>query len=447
MEYKNPLGEDKIHTLLLKFSIPAIIGMIVNALYNIIDRMYIGKCKTLDTSGLGALAISFPLMIILIAFGILFGVGGATLFSIKLGEQKKEEAEHALGNTFILLLLFGFLIMIFGELYLTPLLTLFGASAKILPYAVEYMRIIFLGAIFQIISLGMNNFIRADGNPKLAMLTMFLGAGTNILLDPLFIYVFKMGMTGAALATILSQLLSGIWILVYFLGRHSRCKIRKRYLKLNPGIVLKITVLGLPGFAVQIANSLLNTVLNKTLLTYGTDLMISGMGIINSILTFLIMPIIGLNQGVQPIISFNFGAKKFKRVKTAVLLAILAATVTIVLGYLVTRLFPSQLIRLFNDDKELIAFGTKAINIWFLFLPVVGFQIIASNFFQAIGRAKSAMFLTLTRQLILLIPAILIFSRLWGIDGLLYAAPFSDLLSTILTGFWFYFGLKKLANS
>ena len=444
MDYSNPLGEEKVYKLLLKFSIPAIVGMMVNALYNIIDRIYIGNSKELGANGLAGLTIGFPLMIILLALGILFGVGGATLFSIKLGEKKQEDAEHALGNTFILLVFFGLFAMIIGELYLKPLLIIFGASDTVLPYSMEYMRIIFFGSVFQVLSIGMNNFIRADGNPKLAMLTMFLGAGTNILLDPLFIYVFKMGMTGAALATILSQCISTVWVVSYFIGKRSKIKLKKKYLKPNFSVIVKITSLGLPGFAVQIANSLLNTVLNKTLLIYSGDLAVSGMGIINSIQTFLIMPIIGLNQGVQPIISFNYGAKKYDRVKTAEKLAIIVATIIVLVGYIITRLFPEQLIRMFNDNKELLAFGSKAIKSWFLFLPVIGFQIIASNFFQAIGRPKSAMVLTLNRQVFLLIPAIILFPRIWGMNGLLHAAAFSDSLASVVTGIWFYFGMKKL---
>ncbi|MFA9464448.1 MAG: MATE family efflux transporter [Velocimicrobium sp.] len=444
MDYVNPLGEEKVYKLLIKFSLPAVVGMMVNALYNIVDRIYIGNSPNLGANGLAGITIGFPLMIILLSLGILFGVGGATLFSMKLGEGEKEEAEHALGNAFFLLVFFGFLVMIVGELFLRPILLSFGASATVLPYSIEYMRIIFLGSIFQIVSMGLNNFIRADGNPKLAMLTMFLGAGTNIILDPIFIYLFRMGMSGAALATILSQCISTIWVVSYFIGKHSKNKLRIKYLAPVTSIIFKITSLGLPGFALQIANSLLNAVLNKTLLQYGNDLAVSGMGIINSIQTLLIMPVIGINQGVQPIISFNYGAKKYKRVKTATMLAIAAATVTVMIGYAITRLFPSQLISMFNREPELLAFGRNAINAWFLFLPVVGFQIIASNFFQAIGRSRAAMFLTLTRQVILLIPAILLFPRIWGMNGLLHSAPFADCLSAIVTAIWFYFGMKKL---
>ncbi|MGE4284817.1 MAG: MATE family efflux transporter, partial [Clostridia bacterium] len=311
----------------------------------------------------------------------------------------------------------------------------------------EYMRVIFFGAVFQVLSMGMNHFIRADGNPKIAMFTMFLGAGLNTLLDPLFIYVFNMGMTGAALATILAQAVSATWVVAYFIGKRSRNKLRLKYIKLKLNIIVQITSLGLPGFLLQLANSLLNIVLNKSLLIYGGDIAVSGMGIINSLQTILLMPIIGINQGVQPIISFNFGAKKYARVKTAVKLAIVAATVIVTIGYTATRLFPAQMISLFNQEPELIKFGRYALITWFLCMPVVGFQVISSNFFQAIGKSKSAMFLTLTRQMILLIPALIIFPKFWGINGLLYAAPFADFFSALLTGVWFYRGIKKLESS
>lgn len=378
------------------------------------------------------------------ALGVLFGVGGATNFSINLGRKNYSEAENYLGNTFSLLILGGVLFAIIVRTNLETILLFFGASETILPYSMEYMKIITLGAPFHIVSIGMNHIIRADGNPKLAMYTMFLGAGTNIILDPIFIYGFKMGMTGAALATIISQFFSFLWVTSYFIGKHSRNKLKIEYLKLKLNLTGKITSLGLPGFSLQLATSALNAILNKNLVLYGGDIAISGMGVINSIQTLLIMPIIGLNQGVQPIISFNYGAKNTERVKDAAKLAIKAATLIVTFGFIITRLFPVQLISLFNRDTELINFGKSAIFAWFLCFPVVGFQIVGSNFFQAIGRPKSAMLLTLTRQLILLTPAIIIFPRIWGVQGILYAAPFADFLSFLLTATFFYLGIRKL---
>ena len=444
MDYINPLGTEKISKLLFKFSIPAITGMMINALYNVVDRIYIGNSPDIGTDGIAGITVGFPIMIVFLALGVLFGVGGATNFSINLGRKNYTEAENYLGNTFSLLILAGVLFAIIVRINLETILLFFGASEAILPYAMEYMKIIAFGAPFHIVSIGMNHFIRADGNPKLAMYTMFLGAGTNIILDPIFIYGFKMGMAGAALATIISQFFSFLWVTSYFIGKHSRNKLKIEYLRLKSNLTGKITTLGLPGFSLQLATSALNAILNKNLVFYGGDIAVSGMGVINSIQTLLIMPIIGLNQGVQPIISYNYGARNSERVKDAAKLAIKAATIIVTFGFIITRLFPVQLISLFNRNTELIKFGKSAIFAWFLCFPVVGFQIVGSNFFQAIGRPKSAMLLTLTRQLILLTPAIIIFPRLWGVEGILYAAPFADLLSFLLTATFFYLGIRKL---
>lgn len=444
MEQTNPLGIEKVSKLLIKFSVPAIIGMVVNALYNIVDRIYIGNAPGLGSNGLAGITIGFPIMIILLSIGILFGVGGSTLFSMKLGEGEPEAADQALGNALMMLIISGFVFMIAGQLFLAPLLQLFGASETVLPYSLAYMRIIFFGAVFQVVSMGMNNFLRADGQPKLAMITMFMGAGVNILLDPLFIYVFKMGMAGAALATILSQCISMVWILSYFLSKRTSHPIRLVHMRLRPKVVLSITALGLPGFFMQLGNSLLNVILNKNLLIYGGDIAVSGMGVVNSVQTILLMPITGLNQGVQPIVSFNYGAKKYSRIKTAEKLAITTATIIVLTGWILTRLFPTQIISLFNREPELLSFGSYALQTWFLCLPVIGFQILAANFFQAIGRSGVSMVLTLTRQILLLIPALLLFSRLWGLDGLLYAAPLADILAALITGICFYFGIRKL---
>lgn len=446
MEGTNPLGVEKVSRLLWRFSIPAIIGMVVNALYNVVDRIYIGNAPGLGANGLAGITIGFPIMIILLSIGILFGVGGATLFSMKLGAGETEEAELALGNAFSLLLISGVLFMVLGQVFLSPLLAAFGASPQVLPYDIGYMRIIFWGAVFQIVSIGLNNFLRADGQPKLAMVTMFMGAGVNIILDPVFIYVFDMGMAGAALATILSQFISMVWILTYFFSKRSHHPIRLKNMVLKWGTAIRITALGLPNFLLQLGNSVLNVVLNMTLLNYGGDIAVSGMGIVNSIQTILLMPITGLVQGAQPIVSFNFGAKKFNRVRETQKYAILIATTIVGIGWLATRIIPEPLVRLFNSEPELLAFGTQALQTWFLGLPIIGFQIVASNFFQATGRTRSAIFLTLTRQIILLIPAILLFSQIWGMAGLLHAAPFSDAAAGLLTAVFYIGGIKRLTK-
>jgi putative MATE family efflux protein len=446
MEDDNPIGLEKVSTLLLRFSVPAIVGMMVNALYNVVDRIFIGNSPELGANGIAGITIGFPIMIILLSVGLLFGVGGATLFSIRLGQRRYEDAEQALGNGFFLLVCFGLVFMVLGQLFVNPILRAFGASEQVLPYAYRYMHFIFFGSVFQIVSIGLNHFIRADGNPRIAMMTMFLGAGMNTLLDPLFIFVLKMGMAGAALATVIAQGLSAIWVVSYFVGKRSRNKLRFRYFLPRSATVRSIVSLGMPAFLMQLANSLLNVVLNKSLVAYGGDMAISAMGIINSIQTILVMPVVGINQGVQPIISFNYGARKFPRVKKATTLAIFAASAIVIFGYLATRFFPRQLVSLFNRDPELLEFGSFALFRWSLCLPFIGFQIIGANFFQAIGKSRWAMFLTLSRQGVFLIPALLVFPLYWGLEGLLYAAPFADLLSTILTAIVFRQGMKKLGT-
>ena len=277
MVFVNPLGEEKISKLIIKFSIPAIVGMMVNALYNIVDRIYIGNAVDLGKNGLAGITIGFPLMLIMLAIGVLFGVGGATLFSIRLGQKKEEEAEKVLGNSITLMVVAGIIYMILGQIFLEPLLRLFGASDVVMPYSIEYMRIIFFGSVFQILSMGVNHFIRADGSPRIAMLSMFISAGINIVLDPVFIFGFNMGMAGAAIATVIAQAFSAIWVVYHFLGKHSKAKLHIKNLILDSNIVNRIVYLGMPGFLLQLASSLLNTLLNRNLFIYGGDIAVSGM--------------------------------------------------------------------------------------------------------------------------------------------------------------------------
>lgn len=433
----NPLETEKISRLLYKFSVPAIIGMTVNALYNIVDRMFIGNSPDLGANGLAAITICFPAMIVMMSIGILLGQGGATMFSINLGKGDKKKADKILGNTMTLMLILSFTILIIGELFLDRLLVLFGASTSILPLSRDYMRIIFIGSPFLILSMGTNHFLRASGRPKLAMITMFLGAGINIILDPIFIFLLRMGMTGAALATIISQLFSMSWGLYNFIRKDSEHLIKFKNMKLESNITKNIFTLGMPGFLLQLANSVLLLTLNSSLLKYGGDIAVSAMGIVNSVQTLLILPIIGVNQGLQPIVSFNYGAKKIDRVKEAVKLGIITATIISIFGFILSHAIPDLLVAMFNRDEKLLEFGTYAMKIWFLCIPLAGFQIVASNFFQAIGKAKKAMFLTLTRQIIFLIPAIIIFSGIWKLNGILFAAPFADFSSALITLIFF----------
>lgn len=443
MDHSKQLGEEKISKLLLKFSVPAIIGMLVSALYNVVDRVFIGNSS--GSLGIAGITIGFPIMLIMMGFAMLIGVGATALISIRLGEQKREEADVILGNAFTMLVIIGILITIPGLVFLDPILKLFGASKDVLPFAKDYMSIILIGSVFQSIGFGMNNFIRAEGNPKKAMATMLIGAILNAILAPIFIFIFHWGMKGAALATITAQLVSAVWVLSHFISGKSFLKLQIKNLMPRPSIIAGVTAIGLAPFAMQMANSLLNVIMNRGLSHYGGDVAVSGMGIVNSILTLIMMPIFGINQGVQPIIGYNYGAKKFDRVTIALKAAIVAATVVVVVGYIVTRLFPAQLISIFNStDKELIAFGSHAITVFMMFMPVIGFQIVGAIYFQAVGKAKQAMILSLSRQVLIFIPALLILPVFFKLEGILIAGPVSDLLSFMITGICLFFELKSL---
>lgn len=445
MDRSKQLGEERISKLIIKFSIPAIIGMLVNALYNVIDRIYIGH--GVGSLGIGGITVSFPIMLILMAFSMLIGVGANSLVAIRLGQDRKEEAEGIFGNAFVLLVISSLALTIIGLIFMEPFFKLMGTSDQILPYALDYMRIILLGSVFQSIGMGMNNFIRSEGSPKTAMNTMLIGAITNIILDPIFIFVFKLGMKGAAIATIISQAVSAIWVLSYFIGGKSFLKIKLSSMKLRFDYVSKFLALGAAPFAMQVASSVLNFIMNKGLNTYGGDVAVSGMGIVNSVVTLLIMPIFGINQGMQPIIGYNYGARKFDRVKQAYRMGVLFATVIVVIGWVATRLFPEQLVYLFNkEDPDLISFGVKAIKRNLVFLPVIGFQIVSSNYFQAIGKPKHSALLGLSRQVLILIPALIILPKFFGLDGLISAGPLADITSTLLTGIFIILEMRKLDN-
>ncbi|NBI07422.1 MATE family efflux transporter [Senegalia massiliensis] len=443
MDRQKLLGNAPIGKLLLKFSIPAIVGMMVNALYNTIDRIYVGR--KVGELGIAGITIGFPIMLIIMAFSMLIGIGATSLISIKLGENKKEEAEKILGNGMFLLVIVAVIISALGLIFLDPLLKLFGASSSVLPYSRDYLQIILFGAIFQTVGFGMNNFIRAEGNPKTAMLTMLIGAALNIIIDPIFIFVLDMGIRGAAFATIISQAASAIWVLSYFFGGKSSLNIHKDNFKLQLPVVKNIVAIGSAPFLMQIASSAINAILNNNLQTYGGDTAIASFGIINSITMFILMPIFGINQGVQPIIGYNYGAKQFDRVKKALKLAVIGATFITVTGYIITRAFPKELISFFGgNNKNLIEMATNGLRIFLFMLPIIGFQIVCSNYFQAVGKPKHAMFLSLSRQVVFLIPGIILLSKVFGLKGIWMAAPVSDILASLVTGIWITLEMKKL---
>lgn len=440
------LGEEKISKLLMEFSIPAIIGMVVNTLYNIVDRMYIGNIKDIGGLALTGVGITMPIMTIIMAFGMLIGIGTSARISLKLGEHKREEAEKHLGNAFTLIIIASVLITIIGLVFMHKILGLFGASADTEVYAREYMQIIFFGTIFNMLSFGLNHSIRSDGSPKIAMLSMLIGAGTNIILDPIFIFVFGMGVRGAAIATVISQIVSTIWILYYFTKGKSNLKIKREYLSLDKAIVLSIFSIGVSPFSMQIAQSIVQVLANNALKTYGGDLAIGAMTIINSVAMIFMMPIFGLNQGSQPIIGYNYGAEKYKRVKQAVKSATIVATIIVSIGWIITQAAPHLLISIFNRDEQLVGIASTGMRIFLFMLPVVGAQVISSNYFQSIGKAKISMFLSLLRQVILLIPCLIILPKIFGLTGVWLAGAVADGLSSLITLIIFFMSVRKLKD-
>lgn len=445
------LGEESIGKLLLKFSIPAIVGMLVNALYNIVDRIFIGN--SVGSIGIGAIFVGSPVALILMAFSMLVGVGGNSLSSIRLGQDKKEEAEEILGNSFVLLFIMSVVLGVLGLIFIEPMLKAFGASDNILPYAVAYMKIILIGAPFQAVGFGMNNFIRGEGNPNVAMGTMLIGAVLNIILDYVFIFIFNMGMEGAALATIVAQAVSAVWVLSYFMGfgkRTSMLKLKREHLRLRKDIVIEILSIGFAPFSMQLAASLVTAILNNSLNAYGGDVAISSMGVIHSITMLILMPIFGINQGAQPIIGFNYGAEKYDRVKEALRGAVISATAIVIIGFMATQFMPEFLFNMFLDQstniEETLAVGVRGLRINLCMLPIIGFQIVSSNYFQATGKPRKAALLGLSRQVLILIPALLILPRLFGLTGVWAATPVSDFIASLLTAIFLIKDLRDLGQ-
>ncbi|HHT73953.1 MAG TPA: MATE family efflux transporter [Firmicutes bacterium] len=443
MDRAEQLGRERVPALLLRFSIPAIIGMLVQALYNVVDRIFVGH--GVGPEGIAGLTVVFPVMLVIMAFSMLIGLGATALISIRLGEGKQREAEQIVSTAALMLALIAGIISTLGLTFIDPLLRLLGASDQILPYAREYLSVIFYGTVFQSVSFGMNHFIRAEGNPRRAMSTMLIGAILNTILDPIFIFGFGWGVTGAAVATVISQVVSCIWVLSYFLSGQSVVKFRLKGIRVELPVLLKIVSIGFAPWAMQLAASLLNLILTRSLAYYGGDVAISGMGIVYSINTIFMMPIFGINQGVQPIIGYNFGAQQYDRVREALRLGIFGATGIVTLGWITTRLFPIQLISLFGrGDEQLLNVAATAMRIGLFVFPLVGFQVVGASYFQAVGKPKRAAFLSLSRQLLLLIPAMLILPRFLGLMGVFVSLPAADVGSTLLTAVLLAREMKEL---
>ena len=433
MSNQKHLGDAPIGKLLLQYSIPAIIGMVVNALYNIVDRMFIGNIPDIGSLAITGVGITMPIMTIVLAFGMLIGIGTTANISLNLGKGNRTTAEKLLGNAFTLSIIVGLAIAITGTIFANPILNLFGASENTLFYAKEYIGIILLGCTFNILSFALNSTVRADGNPKMSSITMVIGCGANIILDYLFIFVLNLGVKGAALATIISQAITFFIILYYYTAGNSNLKLKIENFKLKKHLVTMTFAIGIAPFATQIATSLVQVIANNALKTYGSDLAIGAMTVISSLNIIFMMPIFGINQGCQPIIGFNYGAKKYERAKEAFKYATIAACVICIIGFISIQCFPTQIISLFNNDPELTTLAIKGIRIYLLMMPVVGINIVATSYYQSIGKAKISMFVSLLRQVILLIPFTIILPKFIGLDGVWAAGACADSLSVIIT--------------
>jgi putative MATE family efflux protein len=426
------LEKESIGKLIYQFSLPAIIGMMVMASYNIVDRIFVGR-------GVGALAISgiaitFPAIIIFMAFGMLVGIGATAILSIRLGEKKIEEAEQTLGNALTLAVSIGIVLTAIFYIFLDPLLILFGGSGEVLEYARDFSKVMLIGGVFQMISFTMNNLIRGEGNPKMAMTTMIIGAVLNTILNPIFIFGLHWGIQGSAWATVCAQGVSSAWVLLYFFGKKSHVHFRFHNLKLKINIVSKIFSIGVSPFIMQVAASIVIMIFNKSLARYGGDLAVASMAITNAIAMFVLMPIFGINQGIQPILGYNFGAKLYHRVRKVFELGILAATAICVIGFVAVMFFSEDIVRFFErGNDELLYIGSRALRIYLFMLPLIGYQVISAAYFQAVGKPKFSMILTIARQVGILIPAILILPHFFALDGVWAAGPVADGLSAILS--------------
>ena len=425
---KNPFKAKTISQLLIKFSAPAVAGMFVNAIYNIISRIYVGQ--DVGANGLAGITILFPLGLIYMGFSALIGVGANALFSIRLGEKKEEEAQHILGNAFVMLALLSGIITLASYLFLDSFLGFLGADSEVLPYARAYAQVVLPGYFLFGISIGLNNFIRSSGHPKTAMATQFIGAFINIVLGPLYIFVFGWGIQGAAAATVSGQTVSFIWVILFFTGQRSFYKLHWRFFRLKKYIVLDSMAIGFSQFAFQLASSTLNVILNHSLLKYGGNLAISAVGIAVSVNTLVMMPLIGLSQGAQPLIGYNYGARKYATAIQTLKMAMRWGVGITTVGFILLEVFARPIASVFNSDNEaLVGLSAQVIRLFNLLLPLVPLQVLTTSFFQAINKPLKAAFLSLSRQVLLVIPLVLILPLFWGLTGVFLAPVFADAIS------------------
>ncbi|WP_458401238.1 MATE family efflux transporter [Candidatus Avelusimicrobium sp.] len=431
---KNPFKGRSISSLLIKFSAPAVAGMFVSALYNIISRVYVGR--EFGADGIASITLLFPMGFFFLAFSVLIGVGANALFSIRLGEKNEEEARTILGNAFVVLSVSSLILMILGYLFLEPVLLFLGADEHTLTYATQYMQVVLPGYALFNIGAGMNNFIRSAGHPKTAMATQFIGAFLNLTIAPLTIFVLGWGMRGAAAATVSGQVVSFAWILLFFLNSKAQFPLHFRYMRIKWKIVYDSALIGLSQAVFQLASSVLNFLLNHALLKYGGNLAVSAMGVAVSANAIFIMPLLGLSQGAQPLIGYNYGARKFALAFQTLKMALRWGVGVGLAGSTIAICFAPYIVQIFNNsDKELISMGAYAVRALNIFTGFAALQILGTSFFQAINKPFFAAALSLSRQVLFVIPLILILPLFWGLNGVFFAPAIADILACTLAFF------------
>ena len=424
------LGTQPVGRLLWQYALPGVIAMTASSLYNMVDSIFIGH--GVGSMALAALGISFPLMNIGAAFGAAVGVGGATLMSLRLGQRQYEKANHVLGNMVALNIIMGLLVGIVSIIFLDPILTFFGASEQTLPHAHDYMFILLVGNVITHLYLGLNAALRSASKPRAAMIATIVTVALNTILDPIFIWPLHMGIKGAAIATVLAQLIVLCWQLWQFSRQKELLHLEWRFLRPARAIVKDIVSIGISPFSMQLTGCVVAILMNNALMTYGGDLAVGAYSIANRLGFIFFMVIMGICQGFQPIAGYNYGARNMDRVKSVLRLTITASVIAMTVGWVVGELLPGPCTRLFTDDEGLIAISIRGIRINMLVFPVIGYQAVVTNFFQTIGKVRISIFMSLSRQLLFLLPMLMLFSSMWGLDGVWASLPASDFLAFVV---------------
>ncbi len=445
----NELGNKPVGKLLFQLALPAIAAQIINVLYNVVDRMYIGHIPDIGAKALTGVGVTMPVIMAVSAFAYLISMGGSPRASIMMGKQDYDKAEEIVGNCAMTLIIISVTLTIILLLFSKPLLMVFGASENTIIYALRYLRIYSIGTIFVQLALGLNAFITAQGKAKTSMFTVLIGAVTNIILDPIFIFVFNMDVRGAALATIISQAISCIWILSFMTSKRTVLKLKLKNLKISPNIILPCLALGFSPFIMQFTESILFVSFNTSLLKYGGDLAVGAMTILSSIMQFSFLPIMGLTQGAQPIISYNYGANNLNRVKSAFKILLISCLSFSFLMWFISEFFPYVFVRIFTSDEELINYAIWALKIYMAASLIFGAQTACQQTFVALGNAKISAFLAILRKVILLIPLIFILPIFIEnkVMAVLLAEPIADFLAVCTTVTLFTISFKKLVST